>query len=136
MSAHSTHPEAQPGEITGTELAAELGVDIHAVARAISALEDVNDVPEDDIHMDGTTLFLGEDGAARVRTWLAKNSGAAPALERVRQAHLAYLQAGIDRAAVVEEVRNVPGVTMVALASEMQMTRDGVYKMLAAHCYR
>lgn len=128
--------ETRPGEITATDLAQELGVSTLTVARAIDTIAGLNGFPQDDVDYAGTTIYLGANAAQLVRDWLAKHGNAMPALERVREAHLAYIQAEVNRAAAAEEARKVPGVTIESIASEMQMTRDGVYKLLARHGYR
>jgi predicted DNA-binding transcriptional regulator YafY len=128
--------DTQPGEVTADELADELAVGQHTVARAIDTLAGIGGFPRDDVETTAETTYLGTDGARRVRDWLAANGDAITALERVREAHLDYLRADMARAAAAEAARRVAGTTMEAIANEMQMTRDGVYKLLARHGYR
>jgi predicted DNA-binding transcriptional regulator YafY len=128
--------DTQPGEVTADELATELAVSRQTVARAIDTLTGMCGFPRDDVETTAETTYLGSDGAQHVRDWLAVNGSAITALERVRDAHLHYLRSDMARAAAVEAARQVAGTTMEAIASEMQMTRDGVYKLLARHGYR
>lgn len=57
---------------------------------------------------------------------------AAEALERVRHAHVDAQAAETALQQAIDLARATPGVTMDAIAREVGLTRDGLYKRLRA----